>query len=184
MRPVPSGCTAKCGEHGNRRSDRAVPVNERGTEQAYSDNDGPLLPLNPEERHQGEDAALTVIVHAHGDRDVFDARHQDQGPQDQRERTQRGALGRSIARQREHRLEGVEGTCPDVAENHAKGRKPRDWKARAERAVSAALGCLRSQGRSKVTMAPEAVPTRFERDTDQAAAENCCARVARTCESL
>jgi len=32
-------------------------------------------------------------------------------------------------------------------------------------------------------MAPEAVPTRFERDTDQAAAENCCARVARTCES-
>ena len=45
----------------------------------------------------------------------------------------------SIARQREHRLEGVEGTCPDVAENHAKGRKPRDWKARAERAVSAAL---------------------------------------------
>ena len=56
--------------------------------------------------------------------------------------------------------------------------------ARAERAVSAALGCLRSQGRSKVTMAPEAVPTRFERDTDQAAAENCCARVARTCESL
>ena len=39
-----------------------------------------LLPLNPEERHQGEDAALSVVVHPHGDRDIFDAGYQDKGP--------------------------------------------------------------------------------------------------------
>ena len=55
-------------EHGDRRRDRAVAVDQRGAEQADGDDRGPVLPLDAEQRHEREDAAFAVIVDAHGER--------------------------------------------------------------------------------------------------------------------
>jgi hypothetical protein len=59
-------------EHGNRRRDGAVAVNESRSEQAERDDRRPRLMLDAEQRHQGEDAAFAVIVDPHGDGDVFE----------------------------------------------------------------------------------------------------------------
>ena len=67
-------------EHRNRRRDRAVAVNERRAEQAYRDNQRPLTLLDAEQGHQRDDAALAVVVDAHGDIDVLDRRDEEQRP--------------------------------------------------------------------------------------------------------
>jgi hypothetical protein len=64
-------------EHRNRRRDRAVAVNERRSEQAYRDNEGPLMLLDAEQGHQRDNAAFAVVVDAHGDIDVLDRRDEE-----------------------------------------------------------------------------------------------------------
>jgi hypothetical protein len=44
-----------------------------------------MLALHPEQRHERQDAALTVIVDAHRDGHIFDRCHHDQGPDHKRE---------------------------------------------------------------------------------------------------
>jgi hypothetical protein len=78
--------------------------------------------LDPQQRHQGEDAAFAVIVDPHGDGDVFDAGDRDQRPHDQRqdpEHRRRAAVAGEV----QHRLERVERAGADVAEHHSECRK-------------------------------------------------------------
>ena len=59
-------------QHRNRRRDGAITVDERGTEQPDRDDERPLVLLDRQQRHEGENAALAVVVDAHGDADVLD----------------------------------------------------------------------------------------------------------------
>ena len=72
-------------EHGNRRRDRPVAVDQRRAEKTDRDDDGAMLTLHAKQRHQRDDAAFAVIVDAHRNGHVFDRRHHDQGPDDERQ---------------------------------------------------------------------------------------------------
>ena len=113
-------------KHGNRRRDRAVAIDQRRAEQADGDDRGAMPLLDAEQRHQRDDAALAVVVDAHGEADVFDARDDEQGPEDQRQRAQRSSAasgcGPVIV---EHGLQRVERARADVAEHHAQAPRPK-----------------------------------------------------------
>ena len=78
-------------QHGDRRSDHAIPVQQRRTDQSQRDYGlapervriAPLLLKN--ERQQRENSALAVVVRAHYENDVLDADDDYQRPDDQRE---------------------------------------------------------------------------------------------------
>src|ERR1700686_5361259 len=78
-------------QHGDRRSDHAIPVQQRRTDQSQRDYGlapervriAPLLLKN--ERQQRENSALAVVVRPHDEDDVLDADDDYQRPDDQRE---------------------------------------------------------------------------------------------------
>ena len=61
------------------------------------------LTLYSEQRHKGENATLAIIVHPHRNRHVFDRGHYNEGPDDKRQRAERGARRRCFAGERKHR---------------------------------------------------------------------------------
>ena len=133
-------------QHRNRRRDRAVAVDQRRAEQAGGDNQRPLMPLDAEQGHQRDDAALAVIVDAHGDIDVFDRRDEEQRPDDERQgaqRRRRVGMGPGVV---EHGLQRVERARADVAEHHAERRDAGEPKSPDRLRLGA--GLLRSTSRS------------------------------------
>jgi hypothetical protein len=78
-------------QYRDRRRDHAIAVEERCSNQSQRDDDlsalgvrvAPLLLKN--ERQQGENSALAVVVRAHDENDVLDADDDYQRPDDQRE---------------------------------------------------------------------------------------------------
>ena len=102
-------------QHRDRRRDGAVAIEQRRTENADRDDAGTLAMLDPEQRHQRENATLAVVVGAHDDRDVFDRRGDDERPHDERQHAERDVGRGRPARPVERRLEGVEWARPDVA---------------------------------------------------------------------
>ncbi len=107
------------GEHRNRRRDRAVAVDQRSAEQPCRHDRRTMHLLNSEQRHQRDDAALAVVVDAHGEIDVFDRRDHEEGPQDQRQRAERRGRVGMRAGKVEHGLERVERAGADIAEDDA-----------------------------------------------------------------
>ena len=90
-------------------------------------SDAPKSPANDDRRamqmfdaeqsHQRDDAALAVIVDAHGEVDVFDRRNDEQGPQDQRKRAERRGrvgMGAGVV---EHGFQRVKRAGADIAED-------------------------------------------------------------------
>ena len=59
-------------QHGDRRRDRPVAVQERCTEKADRDDADAFAMLDAEKRHQRQYPALPVIVRAHDHCDVFE----------------------------------------------------------------------------------------------------------------
>ena len=106
-------------QHRDRRRDRAVAVDERGAEQADGDDDRPPLLLDAEQGHQGDDAALPVVVDPHGEVDVLDGGDEEERPQDQRQRAEHGRRVRMGSGVVEHGFQRVERARADVAEHHA-----------------------------------------------------------------
>ena len=102
------------------------------------------MALHPEQRHKRQDAALAVIVDAHRDGHIFDRRHQDQGPDHEREHAERDRGVGSAAGKTQNRLERVEWARPDVAEDDPQGReterRPADEVCRTGYGVSSAVG--------------------------------------------
>jgi hypothetical protein len=128
------------GQNRNRGCDRPVAINERGAKQAGGDDERPLMPLHAEQGHQRNDAALAIIVDAHGDIDVFDRRDQEQRPDDERERAQGRRLVWMRPRKVEHGLQRVERARADVAEHHAERRDASKAKSSARLPLGA--GCF------------------------------------------
>ena len=72
------------------------------------------------QRRQRQGAAFAVIVGAHDDGDIFDRHHQDQGPEDHRERTHhRDMIGQPAFGGEHGGLQGVKRAGANVAEDHA-----------------------------------------------------------------
>ena len=68
-------------EHGDGRRDDAVAIEQRRAKESERDEDTSTSPLQ-QQREEGEDAALAVIIQTHDEHDVLDADDQDQRPDD------------------------------------------------------------------------------------------------------
>ena len=135
-------------QHGNRRRDRAVAIDQRGAEQAQHDDHRPPPLLDAQERHQGEDAALAVVIDGHGDGDVFDRRDQEQGPDHQRQDAE-DALRCGVAVEIvEGGFQRVERAGADIAEHDAEcrhtHRRDSRWTRLGDRGVAEVTGQDRS----------------------------------------
>ena len=67
--------------------DRAIAVDQGCTEHTCRHDDRAILLLHAEQRHQGQNSTLPVIVDAHGDVDIFDGGDDEERPKDQRDRS-------------------------------------------------------------------------------------------------
>jgi hypothetical protein len=110
-------------EHRNRRRDRPVAVDQRLAEKTERDDDRAMLALYAKQRHEREDAALTVIADAHRDGHVFDRRNHDQGPDHERQHAEGDHRVGTAAGKAQYRLQRVEWARPDVAEDHPQRRE-------------------------------------------------------------
>ena len=79
--------------------------------------------LDAEQRHEGKNAALAVIVDAHRKDHVFYGRDNDQRPQDQREDAKDDVGPRRAAGQAENGLERIKGARPDVTKDDFERRQ-------------------------------------------------------------
>ena len=80
--------------------------------------------------HEGQGAALALVVRAHEEGDVFDGHHQDEGPGDQGDDAQNRQFGGHVGPgMGEGLAHGVEGAGPDVPEDHAQGAQGQGCKA-------------------------------------------------------
>ena len=79
-------------QHGDRRRDGAVAVEQRGADQADDQQPGApgagLGVAGRQQRQQGDDAAFAVVVGAQDEQRVLDRDDQDQRPQDERDDAQ------------------------------------------------------------------------------------------------
>jgi hypothetical protein len=85
-----------------------------------------VLVFDPEQRHQRENAALAVIVDAHGEADIFDACDDDERPQDERQGAKYGHGVGFGAGEIEHGFERVERAGADIAKYDAERGQPED----------------------------------------------------------
>jgi hypothetical protein len=112
-------------QHGDRRRDHAVAVEEGGAEQPEQ-QEGMGRPAFDArgERHQGQDAALAVIVGAEDEGQVLDGDDEDQRPGDEREDAEDIGGGRLDGmRAAEAFPERVEGARADIAVDDAERRE-------------------------------------------------------------
>ena len=111
-------------QHRNRRRDGAVAIDQRRAEQTRHDDRRTPHPFDAEQRHQGQDAALAVIVDAHRDEHVFDRRDDKQRPDHQRQDAE-DAIRRGVAAEKVERgFERIERARADIAEHDAERRQP------------------------------------------------------------
>ena len=115
-------CDVEAFESGKNRDgggDRAITINQRSAKQSDSDDRRPLMFLDAEQRHEGENAAFAVIVDAHREDHIFDRRDDDQRPYDKREDAKDDVRRRRAAGQVENGFEGVKWARPDVSEDNS-----------------------------------------------------------------
>ncbi len=111
------------GEHRDRGRDQGVAV-EQGRAADPQEEDPACPPAHGllGQGHQGQDAALALVVRPHDHSDVFDGHHQEQGPERQGHHAQDGVrMHAAPARLHERVVEGIEGARPDVAEDDPDG---------------------------------------------------------------
>lgn len=109
-------------QHGDRRGDHAVAVEQRSADHAQEHDDaaarrGGQAALG--QRGERDDAALTVVVCAQHERHVLHRDHGEQRPDDQGRDPQCRLLGQGDGAviDREHRLNRVQGARADVTEH-------------------------------------------------------------------
>ena len=112
-------------EHRDRRRDHAVAVEQRGAEDAERDEHdlrgAALEPDVPDQRDQGHDPALALVVGAHDEHDVLDRDDDRDRPEHERDHAVDAGLGRPdrVLVGGEDRLQRVQRARPDVAEDDA-----------------------------------------------------------------
>ena len=114
-------------QHRNGRCYRPVAVEQTGAEQTQEHQ--PVTHLTRfaapgiEQCHQGDDAALPLIIGAQYKGQILDRYHQHQRPQNQRQHSQQiGPVEHRRAGTAEAFAQGVERTGTDVAEHHTQCR--------------------------------------------------------------
>ena len=129
-------------QHGDRRRDHAVAVEEGGAEQPEQHERVGRLALHARgERHQGQDAALAVIVGAEHEDQVLDGDDEDQRPGDEREDAEDIGRGRRDGvRSAEAFPERVERARADVAIDDAERREDGRGERSAARGTAGAFG--------------------------------------------
>ncbi len=139
-------------EHRDRGRDDPVAVEQRRAEQAEQQEGEARHGARAvrfarlDQREQGEDPALAVVVRAHDEREVLDGDHQQERPDDQRQDAQDVGvrdLERVLAE--EALAQRVERRGADVAVDHAEGAQ----RQHAQRPVHVAAA-----GRSSLALAP------------------------------
>ena len=118
------------GQHGNGRRNHAVPVDERGADQACPDDERFLLRASAsktlsaaDKRHQRHDPAFAVVIDPHGHADILDRRYDDQRPENEGEAAKHhGAISNLRTGRAEHDFQSLERTCANIAENDAERR--------------------------------------------------------------
>ena len=107
-------------QHRYRRRYDEVPIDQRRTREADEYDESSPFALHAQQRRQGENAAFAVVIHTHGEHDVFQRGDDDQRPDDQRQRAEdfRRRLTRSDI---EHGLHCVERAGADVAKHDTEG---------------------------------------------------------------
>ena len=122
--------------HRDRRGDHGVAIEQRSANHADHQRDSrqtrTITKLVPKQRHQRQDAALTVVVGSHHEEDVLEGHHQRHSPQHHRDNAEDVlTCGRHrIVVGAEHGLQRVEGAGTDVTEDHSQ-RSQREWGQRA-----------------------------------------------------
>ena len=100
----------------NRGRDDAVAINQRRAEQPHDDERSPAtVPTSASQGHQGENAALAMVVGAHHDQTVFDGDYDDQQPNDQRQQSKRHGLRQLAPSGLHNRVQRIERTGAEVA---------------------------------------------------------------------
>jgi hypothetical protein len=91
-----NGQTFDGAEHRNRGRDRPIAVEQRRAEHAQHEQDAPVarrpLVVRQRERHQGQNAAFTVVVGAQNVHEVLDGHDRRQRPEHERQNTEDIAL--------------------------------------------------------------------------------------------
>ena len=143
------------GQHRDRRGDHAVAEEQRGAEQPQHRQAGRRLRPVPDrppaqQGDQGHDAALAVVVDAHREQHIGDGDDQRHRPDDQRDDPEDvvpGGRDRMRIGWREHRLEGVDRTRPDVTEDDAERARPPGPDAISGEVRPSGWTCLDDNGR-------------------------------------
>ncbi len=86
------------GQHRQRRRDHGVAIEQRRADDAAEhDRARALAQRALRQRHEGERAALPLVVRPQQDEHVFERDHHDQRPEDQREHAEHGVAGQGAA---------------------------------------------------------------------------------------
>jgi len=125
-------------EDRDRRRDHPVPIEQRGTEQAQHHQDseppGRTGAGLANQRGQGQDPALPVMVRANDEEQVLHADNQEKGPQHQRQDPHDVGRRRLQAQgPTEGLLQRIQRAGPDVSENDAQGSQGQGPPARRGR---------------------------------------------------
>ena len=109
------------GEDGNRRRDHRVSRKQRRPGDAKQKSDRRPLPKRAlRQRHQGQDAALALVVGLHQEQHIFRGDDNQQRPDDQgNDADDLGRAERAALELAERRLQRVERARADIAENDA-----------------------------------------------------------------
>ena len=110
-------------QHGDRRRDHAVAVEQRGREHAQQHRDPAITRFRQaaaDQRDKGERAALPLVIRPHQDRDVLDRDDQRHRPEDQAYHAQHVRSVQLYGRATDKGFaESVERARPDIAEHDA-----------------------------------------------------------------
>ncbi len=117
-------------EHGDRRRDHAIPVQQCGPEDPEQNEQraaGPIAVLRRDQGREREDAALALIVGAHDHHDVFHRDDDQQRVDDQRQDAENVfRSGRDGVRSEEALAQRIERARADVAIDDADGGQGQD----------------------------------------------------------
>ena len=136
------------GEHGDRRRDDGVAIEQRRPDHAeHRDPCDGSAEGALRQRHEGERAALALIVGIEQDEDIFDSDDEDERPDDEGENAmhQRLRYGTVLPHARENGLaQRIERACTDVAIDDTDATQCENEKARRPGAVTMICGFVRS----------------------------------------
>lgn len=107
-------------QNGNGGRDDGVAEEKRRSAQADAQCDGGSLRVgHARQRHQGEGAALALVVGPQHESDIFDGNDKRQRPDDERQHAEHVRPGHGLARRMQGFAESIDGARADVAVNHA-----------------------------------------------------------------